>query len=175
MRPETRIVLAGAGGYLLGRTRKMRLALALGTMLAAKRSTSGATGQLQEALKASPEASKLAGDLRAFLGAAGKAAATKTLAGRIDDLSALLRERAEDLRGEAASPEGEAAQPERFEEEGEADQSEEAEEAAEAVEPKKAGKPAAAQESEKPAERAPRRPIRRTTPATRTTRRPRGA
>jgi hypothetical protein len=117
MRPETRLALAGAGGYLLGRTRKMRWALALGALLVARRSGSDRAGPLHRLVESSPETSKLAGDVRAFVGAASKAAAKKTLDKRVDDLSEMLHQRAERLRGEEPAEEAEEDSEEEVEEE----------------------------------------------------------
>jgi hypothetical protein len=124
MRPETRVALAGLGGYLLGRTRKLRWALAAGAMLATKRPFSGLKAPLRQFVESSPAASRLSEDVRSYLTVAGKNVATNMLSGRIDTVSDFLHERAEKLRGagraeeSAERPESEQGQETEDEEEG---------------------------------------------------------
>src|SRR3954447_15660248 len=72
-----RVALGVAGGYFLGRTKKMKLALALAGMAAGKRA--GGPGQLlaqgTKLLGQSPELSRLTDELRGRLLDAGKGAA----------------------------------------------------------------------------------------------------
>jgi flagellar biosynthesis GTPase FlhF len=96
MKARTEVALAIGAGYLLGRTRKMRLAL----MIAA----GGATGGLGKAarvvvdrgtkqLGASPELAKIAETVQGELMQAVKTAAVTAASSRIDSLSSRLTER----------------------------------------------------------------------------------
>lgn len=72
-----RVALGMAGGYFLGRTRKMKLALMVGGMMAGRRA--GGPGELlaqgSKLVSSSPELSRLVGDVRGRLLDAGKDAA----------------------------------------------------------------------------------------------------
>jgi hypothetical protein len=84
MDAPARIALAVSGGYLLGRTKKMKLALTLGSMLAGKKMTSpgGLLGQGFEVLRGSPEFDKLRKQVTGAGRNAALAAATSSL-GRV--------------------------------------------------------------------------------------------
>ncbi|MGP3949974.1 hypothetical protein [Streptomyces sp. 7N604] len=89
--------MAIAGGYVLGRRRKTRLALALAA-LAARRGLGGQGGGRAGELLKSPELSRLTKNLRGELLAAGKAAAAGAVSNRVDSLSDRLEQRATSLR-----------------------------------------------------------------------------
>jgi hypothetical protein len=105
LKNQTQIALAVGAGYLLGRRRKMRLAITLGTAAATGR-LGGLPGQLlRRGAKligsdgplgnVSPEVTEIAGMVRGELLSAGKAAALTAVRGRLDHLSDRLHEQAE--------------------------------------------------------------------------------
>ena len=83
-----RVALGVAGGYFLGRTKKMKLALALAGMAAGKRA--GGPGQLltqgTKLLGQSPEVTRLTDELRGRLLDAGKGAAVAIAARQVEAL-----------------------------------------------------------------------------------------
>ncbi|GAA0504042.1 hypothetical protein GCM10011581_25620 [Saccharopolyspora subtropica] len=93
--------MAVAIGYALGRTRKMKLAIALGGMLAGRRFRTGPGGLLAQGSKlveASPELSKLTGDVRKHLVEAARTAVMSAATTKIDELGEGLNRRAASLR-----------------------------------------------------------------------------
>jgi hypothetical protein len=113
MSSSSRVGAAIAAGYFLGRFKKLRLALMVGSALANKNVRSTSLGLLQQGtagLTSSPEAKKLTGQISTQLMEAGRAAAVAAAANRIDKLSDKLNERSNELRDLAAldgSDEGE--------------------------------------------------------------------
>lgn len=89
--------LALATGYLLGRSHKGRLALALAGMAAGRRLRAAGGGHGAELLK-SPEVNRLVEDVRGQLFDAGRAAAVHAAGRRIDSLSDRLEQRTAALR-----------------------------------------------------------------------------
>ncbi|WP_406266506.1 hypothetical protein OH799_20390 [Nocardia sp. NBC_00881] len=91
-------IAAGVGvGYVLGRTRKMRLALSLGGAVLARRSSGGPQELLQQGtslIRSSPELTKITETVRAELLGAARAAAVTAASNRIDSLNARLQQRA---------------------------------------------------------------------------------
>lgn len=85
------------GGYLLGRTKKAKIALGLSALLAGSRVR---PGQLGKALDA-PFLGDLTRQVRAELTGAGKAAATSVLSSKADNLAGALHERTAGLRERA--------------------------------------------------------------------------
>lgn len=85
------------GGYLLGRTKKAKLALGLGALLAGSQVR---PGQLGKALDA-PFLGDLTRQVRAELAGASKAAATSVLTSKADHLAGALHERTAGLRERA--------------------------------------------------------------------------
>lgn len=113
MKCGSRVAMAVAGGYLLGRSRKMKWALTLGAMMAGKRFSGAPSGLLQQgtqALRSSPEVSRLTEDIRGRLVEVGKTAAMAAVSSRIDSFSDMLHERAETLR--RPTPPGRPGEPE---------------------------------------------------------------
>ncbi|MFF4228943.1 hypothetical protein [Streptomyces sp. NPDC001820] len=102
------VALALAGGYLLGRSHKMRWALTLGGMAAGSRFLPGSDALGTKLLK-SPELSKLTDTVRDELLSAGKTAAVAAAGNRINSLSDRMQRRASSLRAgpEAEEPHGE--------------------------------------------------------------------
>jgi hypothetical protein len=84
-----RVALGVAGGYLLGRTKKMKLAMMLGGMAAGRQA--GGPGQLlgqgMKLLGQSPELSRLTDELRGRLLDAGKAAAVAIATRQVENLT----------------------------------------------------------------------------------------
>jgi hypothetical protein len=84
-----RVALGVAGGYLLGRTKKMKLAVMLGGMAAGRRA--GGPGQLlaqgTKLLGQSPELARLTDELRGRLLEAGKGAAVAMATRQVENLT----------------------------------------------------------------------------------------
>ena len=91
------------GGYLLGRTKKAKLALGLGAMLAGSKVR---PGQLGKALD-TQFLSNVTHQVRTELTDASKAAASSVLTAKADSLAGTLHDRTAELR-ERAQGEGEA-------------------------------------------------------------------
>ena len=89
MKCGARVALGVAGGYLLGRTKKMKLALMLGGMAAGKKA--GGPGQLlaqgTKLLGQSPELNRLTDEIRGRLLDAGKAAAVAVATRQVEALT----------------------------------------------------------------------------------------
>jgi hypothetical protein len=104
-----RVALGVAGGYLLGRTKKMKLALMLGGMAAGRRA--GGPRELlsqgSKLLDASPELSRIVGDVRGRLLEAGKDAAMAVAVRQVEALTDRVGKRVESL-GRVGEPRREA-------------------------------------------------------------------
>ena len=108
-----KLALAVIGGYLLGRTKKMKLAIMFGAALAGKKiSTDPAQllGQASKLIQASPELQKLDGAVRGRLLEAGKDAALAVASSRMEALTDNLVNRVENLGKPAADAAGAATQ-----------------------------------------------------------------
>src|ERR687898_101213 len=94
-----RVALGVAGGYFLGRTKKMKLALALAGMAAGKRA--GGPGQIlaqgTKLLGQSPEVTRLTDELRGRLLDAGKGAAVAIATRQVEALTERVVHRVGDL------------------------------------------------------------------------------
>lgn len=99
MMTNGKIAVAVAGGYLLGRTKKAKLALGLGMLLAGKKITLDPQ-QLARAVADSPLLSGLNAQARKELAGAAKTAATSALSTRMNGLADSLHDRTLSLRGE---------------------------------------------------------------------------
>ena len=100
-----KLALAVVGGYLLGRTKKMKLAIMLGGALAGKKiSTDPAAllGQVTKLVSASPELQRLDSAVRGRLLEAGKDAALAVASSRMEALTDSLVDRVENLGKPAA-------------------------------------------------------------------------
>ena len=99
MKCGARVALGVAGGYFLGRTKQMKLALALAGMAAGKRA--GGPGQLlahgTKLLGQSPEITRLTGELRGRLLDAGKGAAVAIATRQVESLTERVVNRVGDL------------------------------------------------------------------------------
>jgi hypothetical protein len=94
------------GGYFLGRTKKMKLAMMLGGMAAGRRA--GGPGELLKTgtklLNSSPELSRLTDEVRGRLLEAGKSAALAVAARQVESLTDRVGKRVETLGDVAAAP-----------------------------------------------------------------------
>lgn len=96
MNDGLKVTVAITGGYLLGRTRKAKLAIALGSWLLGKRLDLKPQALAREAfdqMGRSPEVAKLAGNVRGELLSAGRAAAMSAMSTRLDRAADSLRDR----------------------------------------------------------------------------------
>ncbi|WP_256106032.1 histone protein [Streptomyces sp. ODS05-4] len=111
------------GGYVLGRTKKARLAIAVATWLVRKRIDPKKVSSL---IADSPALEGLTGQLRGQLGEAGKKAAISAVTARADRLADQLHTRTERLRrGEDEEPpEGDELEDDETDDEPESDASE---------------------------------------------------
>ncbi|GAA0551452.1 hypothetical protein A8924_1369 [Saccharopolyspora erythraea NRRL 2338] len=101
MKSGPQIAMAVAVGYILGRSRKMKLAITVGGMMAGRRLAGNPAKLLEQGgklLAESPELKKLTGDARQRLLEAAKGAALAAASNKIDSLGANLSKRAEGLR-----------------------------------------------------------------------------
>jgi hypothetical protein len=100
-----RVALGVAGGYFLGRTKKMKLALMLGGMAAGR--SAGGPGELLGAgtkiLSSSPELAKLTDIVRSRLLEAGKGAVVAVATRQVESLTDRVGKRVESL-GEVGAP-----------------------------------------------------------------------
>ena len=99
MKCGARVALGVAGGYFLGRTKKMKLGLMLGGMAAGQKAggPSALLAQGSKLLSASPELSRLSGEVRGRLLEAGKAAALSVAARQVEAVTDRLGQRVESL------------------------------------------------------------------------------
>lgn len=101
MNTRLTIGLAVGAGYVLGRTKKAKLAFAVGTMVAGRRMTAGpgAVGELiTRQLRENPRFKELGDQLRGDLGGVGKAAAGALVMKRLDSLADRLHDRTLDVQ-----------------------------------------------------------------------------
>lgn len=113
MKDGVRLALAVGIGYLLGRTRKLRLALALAGVGAGRRLGGGPGGLVKQGTKllgSSPEVKALTETVRGRLIDAGKAAAVTAANSQIDALSDRLQERTRSMARPPVPGRGEEAE-----------------------------------------------------------------
>ncbi|MBQ1090705.1 ABC transporter substrate-binding protein [Streptomyces sp. B93] len=91
---NAKIGAAVLGGYVLGRTKKGKLAISLGALLAGSRVRPGQFGKALD----SPFLHNITGQVRTELSEAGKAAASSVLTAKADHLADALHERTAGLR-----------------------------------------------------------------------------
>jgi hypothetical protein len=99
MKCGSRIAVAVVGGYVLGRSRKTRLAALLALLAAGGDALPVGPEDLLRKSPLGGPLDKLTGDLRGQLVDAGMSVAKKAASSRIDSFSDKLQERAETLRG----------------------------------------------------------------------------
>jgi hypothetical protein len=97
MEYAARVALGVAGGYFLGRTRKMRLALMLASTAAGRKAGGPAAllGQGKKIVDASPELSRLVDEVRGRLLQSGKGVALAVAAQQVESLTDRLAGRVE--------------------------------------------------------------------------------
>src|SRR4051794_32163454 len=83
MDARMRAALAVGGGYLLGRTKKLKFALTVGSMVAGRKGANGLLGQGIDLFRESPEFDRLRGQLAG----AGRSAALSAAAGSLGRLT----------------------------------------------------------------------------------------
>ena len=108
-----KLALAVIGGYLLGRTKKMKLAIMLGGALAGKKISTDPTallGMVSKLVQSSPELQKLDSAVRGRLLEAGKDAALAVASSRMESLTDNLVNRVENLGKPATEAAGAAGQ-----------------------------------------------------------------
>jgi hypothetical protein len=98
MSATSRVAGAVAAGYLLGRFKKLRLAVLVGTAMASPKFRTAAVGLIQDRIPGGGVVGTLGRDVGGKLLDAGKTAATSVLASRIDGFSESLAQRSENLR-----------------------------------------------------------------------------
>jgi hypothetical protein len=132
MSATSRVAGAVAAGYALGRFKKLRLAILVGSTMASPKFRSAAVGMIEDRLPGGPVVGTLTKEVGGKLINVGKTAATSIVAARIDSLSQSLADRSQNLRkgapGEADKSEGEEPEDEYEEQEGEEPEEGEAEE-----------------------------------------------
>ncbi|WP_053205545.1 hypothetical protein [Jiangella muralis] len=102
METATRVAAAAASGYILGRTKRLKLAIAVGSMLAGKRLATDPRGMMRQAgelVESRPELAKLSDQVRTTLFMAARGAAVGVVGQRIDRLSDSIRDRSDRLTG----------------------------------------------------------------------------
>ena len=101
MKCGARVALGVAGGYFLGRTKKMKLALMLAGMAAGKQAggPGALLGQGKNLLNASPELSRLSDELKGRLLDAGKGAALAVATRQVESLTDRVAGRVESSLG----------------------------------------------------------------------------
>src|SRR5215217_697865 len=131
MSATSRVAGAVAAGYALGRFKKLRLAILVGSAMSSPKFRSAAVGMIEDRLPGGPVVGTLTKEVGGKLINVGKTAATSIVAARIDSLSQSLADRSQNLRkgapGEADKSEGEEPEDEYEEQEGEEQEDEEPE------------------------------------------------
>ncbi len=98
MSATSRVAGAVAAGYVLGRFKKLRLAVLVASAMASPKFRSAAAGLIQDRIPGGAIVGGLTREAGDRLLDAGKAAATTVVASRIDTLSQSLADRSESLR-----------------------------------------------------------------------------
>jgi len=166
-----RIAAAVAGGYLLGRTKKLKMAITVGSMLAGQRISTNPRELLRQGaqlIESNPELAKLSEQVRSQLIQALRAAAVSTASDGMNQISDAIHNRTERLAvtqgeeeeqeepedlEESAEPEDEASEEEDEQPEDEA--SDEEDEQPEDVDDEEPGDEASDEEDEKPVAKRP--------------------
>lgn len=102
MNTATRVAAAAASGYILGRRKRLKLAIAVGSMLAGKRLATDPKGMLRQAnelIESRPELAKISDQVRTTLFTAARGAAVGVVSNRINSLSDSIRDRSDKLTG----------------------------------------------------------------------------
>jgi hypothetical protein len=165
-----RVALGVAGGYLLGRTKKMKLALMLGGIAAGRRV--GGPGELlsrgSKLVEASPELSRLVGQVQGRLLEAGKGAAVAVATRQVEALTDRVGRRVESFAGVGVPQRGKAEEEPATDRRAEPEDEYERDETAQDESTRDAG-PTAERDEEPAGERAAAPPRRPRTPAAKAT------
>jgi hypothetical protein len=106
MSATSRVAGAVAAGYVLGRFKKLRFAVLVGSTMASPKFRSAAAGMIQDRLPGSTVVGTMTKEVGGKLINVGKTAATSIVASRIDSLSQNLADRSQNLR--KGAPDGQA-------------------------------------------------------------------
>ena len=123
MKCGARVAIGVAGGYFLGRTKKMKLALMLAGMAAGRRAGGAGAllGRARSLLNASPELSGLSTELTGRLLDAGKGAALAVATRQVESLTERVAGRVEDSLGSLGGRERSSKDAERARDEADED------------------------------------------------------
>jgi cobalamin biosynthesis protein CobT len=114
MSTTSRVAGAVAAGYVLGRFKKLRLAVLVGSAMASPKFRNAAAGMLENRIPGGAITTTLTKEVGGRLVNIGKTAATSIVASRVDNLSQSLADRSQNLRGGRS---GEQAEKSRADEE----------------------------------------------------------
>jgi cobalamin biosynthesis protein CobT len=106
MSTSSRVAGAVAAGYVLGRFKKLRLAVIVASAMSSPKVRSAAVGMIQERIPGGAMVGTLTKGVGGKLVDAGKTAATSIVASRIDTLSQSLADRSQNLR--QGTPDGQS-------------------------------------------------------------------
>jgi cobalamin biosynthesis protein CobT len=106
MSTSSRVAGAVAAGYVLGRFKKLRLAVIVASAMSNPKVRSAVVGMVQERIPGGAMVGALTNDVGGKLVDAGKTAATSIVASRIDALSQGLADRSQNLR--KGTPDGQS-------------------------------------------------------------------
>jgi hypothetical protein len=106
MSATSRVAGAVAAGYVLGRFKKLRFAVLVGSTMASPKFRSAAAGMIQDRLPGGTVVGTMTKEVGGKLINVGKTAATSIVASRIDSLSQNLADRSQNLR--KGAPDGQA-------------------------------------------------------------------
>ena len=98
MSATSRVAGAVAAGYALGRFKKLRLAVLVGSTMSSPKFRSAAVGMIQDRIPGGAVVGGLTKGVGGKLVNAGKTAATSIVASRVDSLSQSLADRSQNLR-----------------------------------------------------------------------------
>jgi len=99
MSTTSRVAGAVAAGYVLGRFKKLRLAVLVGSAMASPKFRNAAAGMIENRIPGGAITTTLSKEVGGRLVNVGKTAATSIVASRIDSLSQSLADRSQNLRG----------------------------------------------------------------------------
>src|SRR5215208_4887141 len=100
MSTTSRVAGAVAAGYLLGRFKKLRLAVLVGSAMSSPKFRNAAAGMIENRIPGGAITTTLTKEVGGRLVTIGKTAATSIVASRIDNLSQSLADRSQNLRGD---------------------------------------------------------------------------
>ena len=154
MSATSRVAGAVAAGYILGRFKRLRLAVLVAAAMSNPKFRNAAVGMIQDRIPGGTVVGPLTKEVGGKLVNVGKTAATSIVASRIDTLSQRLAEQGENLR--KGTPEGQVrkSRADEAEDEYEEQEGEETEQPEDEYEEQEAARD---EEPEEPVARSPRR------------------